>query len=251
MKKIIIVLLTLILLTVFVSCSNITFINSADESSGLEIIGEPKITVTDDSDIGNTWYNLHITGTCKNNSEYDYNSASFILYFYDIDNNELAMVIIDIDDIKSGEKVEFYAEDIIYKEDYENIHWYELPGIYTSKDSDPTQEEIDEQLKQEAVEADFTEIASNNWNGKQVYAIGEVNNLNLSIELMPEFLLGVKIGENEYGVYMVRTFSSLPGAQEAIEKMEDGSIVKVYGTVSEEDLYGIPTITSTIIEFIE
>jgi hypothetical protein len=248
MRKIIVILLTLTLLITFTACSNIEFINSTDESSGIEIIGEPEITVTDDSDIGNTWYNLHITGTCKNNSEYDYTSVSFIFYFYDIDNNELEMIVTFIDDIKSGEEAKLYAEDIIYKEDYENIHWYELQDIYTSKDSDPTQEDIDDALRNEAVKANFVEINAGNWKSKKVYAEGEVSALDTSNRAMYQFTLAMK--ENGgYGIYLIKAFTTLPN-NAALDILNNGDTIRVYGTVSGKDENtSMPIISVTVIEF--
>ncbi|NMC55789.1 MAG: hypothetical protein GYA50_01025 [Eubacteriaceae bacterium] len=112
--------------------------------------------------------------------------------------------------------------------------------------------EFENSYKAEAVRADFVEIASNNWDGKKVFAIGEVNNLDFSSTAWTEFLFSVKEGENAYGIYMVRVLNDVWVKQKTLDSLYNGCIIKVYGSVEEDylELYGLPTLSVVIIEFV-
>lgn len=113
--------------------------------------------------------------------------------------------------------------------------------------------EFENSYKAEAVRADWVEIASNNWDGKKVFAIGEVKNLDFSKTASTEFLFSVKEGEDAYGVYMVRILNNVWIKQETINSLYNGCKIKIYATVESDnlELYGLPTLHVQIIEFVK
>jgi hypothetical protein len=108
------------------------------------------------------------------------------------------------------------------------------------KTQGPSQEELNEKLKQEAVQANFTELDGDNQQiGKKVYIDGEVG--PGMKDVIDEFMLTAKEGDG-YGIYKVKLFNT------AKTEYNKGDQVRVYGTVEGKDDSGMPLITATILE---
>lgn len=104
----------------------------------------------------------------------------------------------------------------------------------------PSQEELNEKLKQEAVQANYTELDSNNQPiGKKVYIDGEVG--PGMKDVMDEFMLTSKEGDG-FGVYKIQLFNTTE------TEYHKGDQVRVYGTVKGKDDSGMPLISATILE---
>lgn len=100
----------------------------------------------------------------------------------------------------------------------------------------PTQDELNVKLKEEAVEADYKELNSDNApDKKKVFVKGEIG------AVFEEGILGTFILNNENGIYTVNLLS-------VDEKYETGDNVTVYGTTNGKDETGIPQISATILE---
>ncbi|WP_018934329.1 hypothetical protein [Gracilibacillus lacisalsi] len=113
----------------------------------------------------------------------------------------------------------------------------------TEEDSEVTQEELDEQLKDEAVEADFVELNSGEAESDQrVFIEGKV--LDEPEEKLQEFMVSTYEGDG-YGIYIVKDFD--PGAE-----FKEGDIIRAYGIYNgkHEELGG-PLITATLIENVD
>ncbi|MBM7717294.1 vacuolar-type H+-ATPase subunit I/STV1 [Bacillus thermophilus] len=107
------------------------------------------------------------------------------------------------------------------------------------KDDEPTQEELDQKLKEEAVEADFVELnVDNPPDGKKVKATGEVT-------LVHESGVGGTFSlTTDEGIYSIQNMS--------LEEVEEGQEVTAYGTTSSEKAEdGSPQIVATIIEVVD
>ncbi|MBT2717958.1 hypothetical protein [Bacillus sp. ISL-57] len=99
-----------------------------------------------------------------------------------------------------------------------------------------TQDELNAKLKEEAVEADYKELNSDNApDKKKVFVKGEIGSV------FEEGILGTFILNNENGIYTVNLLS-------VDEKYEAGDNVTVYGTTNGKDETGNPQITATILE---
>lgn len=102
--------------------------------------------------------------------------------------------------------------------------------------SEPTQEELNEKLKAEAVQADFVELNDPGAEmDKKVFAIGEVSSIK------------------EDGIFQVFTLTTEDGMYSVTDVLKeteytDGDTVKVYGTYKGKDDLGMPSINSTVIE---
>ena len=112
----------------------------------------------------------------------------------------------------------------------------------SSEPSQKSQEEINEQMRENAIEADFIKINGNEWKDKDVFATGKVSFVEVS-EPAINFTLTTTEGDG-FGVYSIFTFSTLVG------EVLDGSTVKIYGIVGDRNKLGMPSITATIIETI-
>ncbi|MFS0878254.1 hypothetical protein [Solibacillus isronensis] len=119
----------------------------------------------------------------------------------------------------------------------------EEPKVETSSEQvesmEPTQEELNAQLKKDATAIDFVaangdEIEANT----KVTISGKVSNV-ASQDVGGTFT--VTTTENDgVGMYTVENY--------AMAEIVDGSTVTVYGVYKEKDESGFPTITATIIE---
>lgn len=112
---------------------------------------------------------------------------------------------------------------------------------------EPTQEELDEKLKKEAVPIDWVKAVSDEIpEGTKVYGEGEVDDYPIDKDdVMQDFGLSIKYGEDEWGVFEVRTFTTLPN----VEEVQEGDIAKVYGTYAgKHEVTGLPLISATIVE---
>lgn len=115
-------------------------------------------------------------------------------------------------------------------------------NLTTNKE--PTQEELNQKLKEEATKADFIQINGHEDElvNKKVYAEGKISVVDYEkvMDLFPSFLLSQKEGDG-YGVYHVTNVLNVPD-------LKDGDTVKVYGTLKGKDKTGGPKINATIIE---
>lgn len=106
-------------------------------------------------------------------------------------------------------------------------------------ENDPTQDELNAKLKEEAVKADFVELGADNPpNGKSVYIDGEVS--VLMEDVIDQFTLTAKEGDG-YGIYHIKLINTTD-----IE-YSNGDTVRIYGTVKGKD-EGFPLISATILE---
>ncbi|SHI03251.1 hypothetical protein [Virgibacillus chiguensis] len=115
------------------------------------------------------------------------------------------------------------------------------------EENEPTQEELDEELKKEAVPIDWAKAVSDEIpKGTKVYGEGEVDKYSSNeSDVMQDFGLSIKYGEDEWGVFEVRTFTTLPN----VEEVQEGDIAKVYGTYAgKHEVTGLPLISATIVE---
>jgi hypothetical protein len=115
------------------------------------------------------------------------------------------------------------------------------------KEDEETQEELDEKLKKEAVPIDWVKAVSDEIpKGTKVYGEGEVDKHPTNEDdVMQDFGLSIKYGDNEWGVFEVRTFTTLPN----VEEVQEGDIAKVYGTYAgKHEVTGLPLISATIVE---
>jgi len=110
------------------------------------------------------------------------------------------------------------------------------PKETATKEQEPTQDELNEQLKAEAVEANFVELNGDNAEeNKKVFTAGEVTIINKEGS-MGEFTLS----DGDGGMY---TIVNVLGTE-----ISEGDQVKVYGPFTGKDDLGFPTISATIIE---
>lgn len=110
----------------------------------------------------------------------------------------------------------------------------------TENKAEPTQEELNEKLKAEAVEANFVELNSDKAEtNKKVFATGEVSAIKED-GIFQSFTLTTKEGEGN-GMYSI---------SDVLKETEyaEGDTVKVYGVYTGKDDLGFPKIESTVIE---
>lgn len=113
----------------------------------------------------------------------------------------------------------------------------------TSGPTQPTQEELNEEMKSDAVQANFVELnVDDPPNGKRIFAEGEVS--ILTKDVLDEFILTTTEGDG-YGMYKVIL------ANTTDNEYNEGDIVRIYGAVNGKDEDGIPKITATILEMVE
>ena len=106
------------------------------------------------------------------------------------------------------------------------------------------QEDLNEELKKEAVKADFVELNGNVEKNKslKVFAEGTISVVDYDnvMDLFPSFLLTQEEGEG-YGMYHITNILGIEG-------LKDGDIVKIYGVVDGKNDSGMVKITATVIE---
>lgn len=106
--------------------------------------------------------------------------------------------------------------------------------------NEPTQAELDAQLKEEATQANFVELNSDDAEqDKKVFAEGEITNIEKEGSL-GVFTLTTEETSGD-GMYTVNVLAT-------DVDFAKGDQVKVYGTYSGKDDLGFPVITATIIE---
>jgi colicin import membrane protein len=98
----------------------------------------------------------------------------------------------------------------------------------------PTQEELNDQLKEDAKQADFAKLNSRESTGEKVFAEGEVTNIAKE-GMLGEFTLTTSDG--------MFTIGNMLGTE-----INEGDNVKVYGVTNGKDATGFPVIDATIIE---
>lgn len=109
---------------------------------------------------------------------------------------------------------------------------------------DVEQKELNEQLKKEAVKANFVELNGNDEekNNLKVFAEGTISSVDYDclIDIFPSFTLTQK--ENDgYGMYHIANLFGVEG-------LKDGDYVKVYGSVDGMSDTGLIKIVAIIIE---
>ena len=105
------------------------------------------------------------------------------------------------------------------------------------ENNEPSQDELDEQLKEEATEADFVKVNGDEVDeGTKLYAEGETSNIN------DDTLQGFTL-TTDGGMYTVKSFSD--------EDVSEGDQVKVYGTYDGKDDTSMPILNVTVIETTE
>jgi colicin import membrane protein len=108
------------------------------------------------------------------------------------------------------------------------------------QDEGPTQEELDAQLKEEAVQADFVELNSDEAEtGKKVFTEGVIDSIAKE-GMLGEFTLTTEEGEG-VGMY---TVVDVMGS----DLVKEGTNIKVYGVYEGKDDLGFPKINATVIE---
>ncbi|USK43708.1 hypothetical protein [Cytobacillus oceanisediminis] len=110
----------------------------------------------------------------------------------------------------------------------------------SQNEDEPSQDELNAKLKEEAVQADFVELnVDNPPKGKSVYIDGEVSVLTEGP--LDEFIITSKedSGNGMYKIQLANTTDS---------EYEEGDIVRVYGSVYDTDESGLPQILGTVLE---
>jgi hypothetical protein len=103
-----------------------------------------------------------------------------------------------------------------------------------------TQDELNEKIKAEAVQADFAELnVTNPPDGKRVYVDGVVSILTKGI--IDEFILTAKEGDG-YGMYKIILLNTIDA------EYVEGDQVRIYGVVNGKDDSGMPQISAPILE---
>lgn len=113
-------------------------------------------------------------------------------------------------------------------------------NIPKTEKKEPSQEELNNQLKEAAIEANFVELNSNETEqGKKVFATGKVSFI-AEDGIFKTFTLTTDEGDGK-GMYTI---------VDVLKDVEyiDGDTLKIYGTFKGKNDLGIPEITSTIIE---
>ncbi|CAG9608069.1 hypothetical protein [Pseudoneobacillus rhizosphaerae] len=106
--------------------------------------------------------------------------------------------------------------------------------------SEPSQEELNEKLKTESVQADFVELNSDQAEiGKKVFTTGEVSIIKED-GIFKTFTLTTK-ENNGYGMFTITDILKS-------ENYQDGDTVKIFGTYAGKDDLGFLKIDSTVIE---
>jgi colicin import membrane protein len=100
--------------------------------------------------------------------------------------------------------------------------------------TEPSQDELNMNLKEEATQADFVELNGEELTGKKVFADGEVTNI------AKEGMLGEFTLTTSDGMY---TVINMMGTE-----VSEGDSVKIYGVTDGKDSTGFPKINATIIE---
>lgn len=109
----------------------------------------------------------------------------------------------------------------------------------TEVDSEVTQEDLDAKLKEEATQADFVELNSDDAEtGKKVFAEGTVETVTTD-GTMGEFTLTTSEGDGS-GMY---TIVNVMGTE-----VLEGDTVTIYGVYEGKDDLGFPMINATVIE---
>ncbi|MFW5411610.1 hypothetical protein [Aerococcus urinaeequi] len=118
----------------------------------------------------------------------------------------------------------------------------ESTSAVESSSDEPSQDELNQQLKDKAIEIDFVTANAGKYEvGTKVKATGEVSLLN-DDSIMPSFDLTTE-SDDGYGLYYVKGFNT------SDTEFSNGDIVTVYGTYDGKDEQtGGPKISVTYIE---
>ncbi|PAE21950.1 hypothetical protein CHH80_03370 [Bacillus sp. 7504-2] len=109
-----------------------------------------------------------------------------------------------------------------------------------AESTEPSQEDLNESLKDEAVAANFVELNSDEAEvGLKVHATGEISNIQED-GIFRTFTLTTDENDGT-GMYSIKDLLKE-------EEYTEGDIVKVYGIYDGKDEVGFPVISSTVIE---
>lgn len=112
------------------------------------------------------------------------------------------------------------------------------------KMNDPTQEELNQQLKKEAIKADFVKLNGHNSENKnlKVFAEGKIGTVDYTnvMDDVPSFVLIQKEGD-AFGNYHIKNILN-------VKDLKDGENVIIYGTVDGTDNMHKVSIIATVIE---
>ena len=108
------------------------------------------------------------------------------------------------------------------------------------KSNEPSQDELDAQLKEDAVQADFVKLNSDEaTKGEKVFAEGEITNISKE-GVLGEFTLTTEEKDGS-GMYMIKVLA-------AEAEFTKGDQVKIFGITEGKDDLGFPIINATILE---
>jgi hypothetical protein len=108
-----------------------------------------------------------------------------------------------------------------------------------TKKDEPTQEELNAQLKEEATKANFVELNSDDTEkGQKIFTVGTID-VVIKEGMLGEFSFTTEEDEG-YGMY---TVVNVMGTE-----VTKGDKVKIYGVYDGKDESGFPIINATIIE---
>lgn len=129
----------------------------------------------------------------------------------------------------------------VVEEDNVEVNTPEEP-IDKQEEDKPTQAELNEILKEEAVEADFVELnVDNPPMNKKVFVDGEITVVTENGAL-DEFIITSKENEDNNGVYSIMLVNTTD------VEYSEGDQIRIYGSVDGKDEDGLPLIFATILE---
>jgi hypothetical protein len=125
----------------------------------------------------------------------------------------------------------FFEKDSVVEANNSEVETvYEHYENQKPEEKEPTQEEINEKIKKEAVKADFVRLNGHESEPKnkylRVFIEGEISNVRYEytdIDPFPHFLISQK-EKDGYGLYHITNILN-------IKNLKDGDKVKVYGVV--------------------
>ncbi len=249
-KKIVVLIICLgIVMMLFVGCSGSPKYIKAEPGKseyGIELMGVPKIEL-EESGVSD-YLSVKISGMYQNNSEEDYTSVTLIFALHDKAGKQITTIhAFNKNGLAKGANGTFEAKDTYaLKKDQKDGSTYQLKDISVGRATDPTREEMDQQMLEEAVQANFVEINAGNWELKKVCAVGKISHFDPDPVI---FSFTFTTEENGgYGMYYVDGTPDLPRIKNVFYDLKDGDIVKIYGIVHGKNDAGMPNISVTIIE---
>lgn len=107
-----------------------------------------------------------------------------------------------------------------------------------------SQDQLNQELKNQSVQANFVEINghTSELKNKKVFAVGKISVVDYqgAMDVFPSFILSQK-ESNGFGMYHITNVLSVKG-------LKDGDNVKIYGTIDGTAKDSMPKIIATVIE---